>query len=199
MTTPDASPADVNPIIHGIYLVDTGDPERDRSLSQPEVDHEGAGIVEFPAALELSPDSAIPRTVNFDEDETGIELDVTASNRLVRIWLLSPADTLGRGALRVTLRDLGEWSTGTAGSGSAPRRYRRWILDIDPASLTGPPIYAPTEGTSPPQSWRDGRVLLTVSRRADGAALAIVLDLLIPDAGEDDPATNGGAADAGSA
>ncbi|MCW1804397.1 hypothetical protein [Brachybacterium squillarum] len=164
-------------MLHGEFCVDTGDTRRDRALSPEEVDEGSHGIIAFPAVTAAAVDATT--TVTVEDDPAGVELDVTGRYELARLWLLSPSLTLGRGALVTTLRDEGEHEAAPHGTPGPPWRCHRWVVDVDPASVTGPPLHLPPEEAAASRPAQGDRVLLTVDRREDGAARRITIDLRV--------------------
>lgn len=94
-------------------------------------------------------------------------------------FCVDTGDTRRDRALSPEEVDEGEHEAAPHGTPGPPWRCHRWVVDVDPASVTGPPLHLPPEEAAASRPAQGDRVLLTVDRREDGAARRITIDLRV--------------------
>ena len=164
----DATPGQV---YRSRFTIDSGRPERDAGLSPEQRRTSTHGVLTFDLPDSYGAGSPL-ETVDFGELLFWIEPELNQRRELARLSLLMTSDFVGFGELVATLRRLPSRSAGEC----------RWRVEIDPASVTAPPL-APLDVHSPdyepiPDSaaWRGGATA-QVSRAADSSVRRIDLTI----------------------
>lgn len=154
------------------FTIDSGHPERDAELSPEQRRTSTHGILSFDLPDAAGPDSPL-ETVDFGELLFWIEPELNRRRELARLSLLMTSDFIGFGELIGTLRRLP----------SSNASECRWRVEIDPASVTAPPVapgdvHSPDHEPIPDTAVWPGGAAVQVTRAEDSSVRRIDLTIL---------------------